>query len=106
MKPYRSLIIVAVLIAAVFVVISCSSPTPVLPTSTPANPATPFNVTPAASPVSLDLPTLTPTPQPTPLPTKPRPGYTPIPDDVVSPVVVDQSPVAGEEAKPDGTIQL
>ena len=104
MKPYRSLIAVAALVAVVFVVVSCSSPTPVPPT--PANPATPFNVTPAASPVSLDLPTLTPTPQPTPLPTKPRPGYTPVPDSVVSPVVIDQSPLAGEEAKPEGTIQL
>jgi hypothetical protein len=75
-------------------------PTPPI-VSTPS-----FGVTPSGTQVSQLLPTLTPTSQPTPVPTKPRPGYTPVPDNVVSPIVVDQSPAPGEEARPDGSIQI
>lgn len=106
MPSHRPLLIVAALVIAVTVIVSCASPTPVPPTPRPIDSATPFAVTPEPSLPDLTLPTLTPTPQPTPLPTKPRPGYTPVPDDVVSPVVIDRSPLPGEAASPDGAIQL
>src|SRR3989304_1942278 len=81
--------------------------TPVTPIkgSTPVKGSTPFVVT-SESVAAFTLPTLTPTPQATPVPTKPRPGYTPVPDNVISPIVVDQSPQPGEEARPDGSIRL
>jgi hypothetical protein len=63
-------------------------------------------VTPAASAAPFIIPTATATPQPTPVPTKPRPGYTPVPDTVLSPQVIDQNPYPGQEASPDSGIQL
>ena len=103
MKTYRLLIAAALLLSALFVLSNCSSPTPLPPPGT----LTPFVVsTPAVTLPQLDLPTLTPTPQPTPLPTKPRPGYTPVPDSVISPVVINRSPLAGETAKPNQPIQI
>ncbi len=116
MKTNRPLIIGAGLVAVIVLlvlVLSRATPTPP-PVTTPFSPGatpigpvtTPFNVIPGGTPIALTLPTITPTPQPTPIPTKPRPGYTPVPDNVVSPVVIDQSPLPGEEAQPDGGIQL
>lgn len=105
MKTHRLLIAAALLLSALFILSNCSSPTPV-PTP-PRDTLTPLVVsTPAVTLPPLELPTLTPTPLPTPLPTKPRPGYTPVPDSVISPVVIDRSPLAGETAKPDSPIQL
>ena len=109
MKTHRLLIAAALFLLVAFVLSNCGSPSPVPPTPPPPPPdtSTPFVVsTPSVTLPSLDLPTLTPTPQPTPLPTKPRPGYTPVPDSVISPVVIERSPLAGETAKPDGAIQL
>ncbi|MFO7167437.1 MAG: Ig-like domain-containing protein [Chloroflexota bacterium] len=51
----------------------------------------------------------TPTPQaarPSPVPTAPRVGYTPVPPDQVSPVVLQRTPARGEELPPDGVIEL
>lgn len=106
MKPYRPLLILAAFVAVAVAVVSCASPTPAPPTPRPIDSGTPFAVTPEPSLPDLTLPTLTPTPPPTPLPTKPRPGYTPVPDNVISPVVIDRSPLPGEAASPDGAIQL
>ena len=63
-------------------------------------------MTPAASQVPFIIPTATATPLPTPIPTKPRPGYTPVPDTVLSPQVIDQNPLPGQEAAPESGIQL
>ena len=63
-------------------------------------------MTPAASQTPFIIPTATATPLPTPIPTKPRPGYTPVPDTVLSPQVIDQNPYPGQEAAPDSGIQL
>lgn len=59
------------------------------------------------------LPGPRPTPSPTPLaagptaaPTAPRPGYTPVPADQVSPVVLQRTPARGEELPPDGAVEL
>ncbi|HET7377039.1 MAG TPA: Ig-like domain-containing protein, partial [Anaerolineae bacterium] len=79
------------------------------PSVPPANTATPgviFNITPSGTQIAVALPTITPTPPPTAVPTKPHPGYTPVPDNVVSPIVVEQAPLPGEEARPNGSIQL
>ncbi|MEN9934619.1 MAG: hypothetical protein RLZZ387_1198 [Chloroflexota bacterium] len=51
----------------------------------------------------------TPTPQatrPTMPPNAPRPGYTPVPEGEVSPVVLQRTPAPGEELAPDGAIEL
>src|SRR5512141_2159074 len=79
------------------------------PSVPPANTSTPaviFNLTPSGTQIAVALPTITPTPPPTAVPTKPHPGYTPVPDNVVSPIVVEQSPLPGEEAPPDRSIRL
>src|SRR5262245_43871210 len=58
-----------------------------------------------------------PTPQPTPPPTQPstpqpspapRPhlDYTPVPDDTISPIVVQRTPARGAELRPDGAVEL
>ena len=54
-----------------------------------------------------------PTPQPSPQPTPqsspvPRPhlDYTPVPEDTLSPIVVQRSPARGAELRPDGAIEL
>lgn len=103
MKTHRSLIIALSSILILAAAAACGTPGP---GPAPIVVTTPFVVTPADTPVPINLPTLTPTPQPTPIPTKPRPGYTPVPDNVISPVVIEQSPLPGEEAKPDSAIQL
>ena len=110
MSNKRPLVIGAGLVAAIgtLLLLFTQQPAPVPVRPTPIVMFTPsFGVTPGSvTPVAQLLPTVTPTPQPTPVPTKPRPGYTPVPDNVVSPVVVDQSPAPGEEARPDGSIQI
>ena len=107
MKTHRPLIIGAGLVVITLLVLlfTQAAPGPIpTRTATPAQLVTPFIVVTSegGTPVAL-LPTLTPTPQPTPVPTKPRPGYTPVPDNVISPVVIDQSPLPGEEADPAGS---
>ena len=73
----------------------------------PSSPVPPIGVTPAAaSAAPFIIPTATATPLPTPMPTKPRPGYTPVPDTALSPQVIDQNPYPGQEAAPDSGIQL
>src|SRR5262245_4723392 len=58
-----------------------------------------------------------PTPQPTPPPTQPstpqpspapRPhlDYTPVPEDTLSPIIVQRSPARGAELRPDGAVEL
>jgi hypothetical protein len=109
MSNKRPLLIGAGLVAglgAVLLLLGQPPQPPVRPTPpiviTPA-----FGVTPGSStPIAQLLATVTPTPLPTAVPTKPRPGYTPVPDSVISPIVVDQSPAPGEEARPDGSIQI
>jgi uncharacterized protein YfaS (alpha-2-macroglobulin family) len=49
-----------------------------------------------------NTPTLTPTPMPLPV----RPGYTPVPQDVPAPRVIQRSPQAGEELPSSGRIEL
>ena len=71
-----------------------------------SSPVPPIGITPAASLAPFIIPTATATPLPTPVPTKPRPGYTPVPDTVLSPQVIDQNPYPGQEAAPDSGIQL
>ncbi len=108
MSNKRPLMIGAGLVAglgALLLLLSQQQQPPVLPTpQITSRPS--FNVTPSGTQIAQILPTLTPTSQPTPVPTKPRPGYTPVPDSVVSPIVIDQSPAPGEEARPDGSIQI
>ena len=70
----------------------------------PAGPAP--GITPSATPGIVVRVTSTPTPSPTPLPTKPRVGYTPIPDDVVSPIVMQRSPAIGQEQAPGAPIEV
>ncbi|HWQ13381.1 MAG TPA: Ig-like domain-containing protein [Roseiflexaceae bacterium] len=51
----------------------------------------------------------TPTPQavrPSPVPTAPRLGYTPVPPEQVSPVVLQRTPARGEELRPGDPIEL
>lgn len=42
----------------------------------------------------------------TPVPTRPRPQYTAVATDIISPVVVEQSPARGEALAPDGLVRL
>ena len=111
MKPSR-LALIAGIAAMVFAVLSaCGSPGPgpSIATSIPAGPSSPvppIGITPAASAAPFIIPTATATPLPTPIPTKPRPGYTPVPDTVLSPQVIDQNPYPGQEAAPESGIQL
>jgi hypothetical protein len=111
MKPSRLLLFagIAVLIFAVLSACGSPGPGPVIATSTPVGPSSPvppIGITPAASAAPFIIPTATATPLPTPIPTKPRPGYTPVPDTVLSPQVIDQNPYPGQEAAPDSGIQL
>ncbi|HEY4688728.1 MAG TPA: Ig-like domain-containing protein [Anaerolineae bacterium] len=66
----------------------------------------PLVVTPSVTPGVVVRITSTPTLPPTPLPTKPRVGYTPVPDDVVSPIVMQRSPDTGQEQPPDQPIEI
>ncbi len=112
MKPSRLLLIAgfAVLVFAALSACGSPGPGPAVVTSTPVGPSSPvppIGVTPAAaSAAPFIIPTATATPLPTPMPTKPRPGYTPVPDTALSPQVIDQNPYPGQEAAPDGGIQL
>ena len=44
-------------------------------------------------------------PQPSPQP-RPRLGYTPVPEDTISPVVIGRAPARGAELTPDGAVEL
>lgn len=57
-------------------------------------------------PSSTALPSVTAAATPTTLPPRPRVGYTPVPENTLSPVVVQRSPARGETLAPDGVIQL
>ena len=75
-----------------------------------------FSQSPGQPPVQTGTPTSTsigvvritpsPTSFPTPLPTRPRVGYTPVAEDVLSPIVVQRSPATGEEQAPDRPIEI
>src|SRR5512139_3486287 len=114
MKPSRLLLIAGIAVLVFAVLSACGSPGPGPIASTPIGPqppggattAPPLGVTPAASQAPFIIPTATVTPLPTPMPTKPRPGYTLVPDTVLSPQVIDQNPYPGQEAAPDSGIQL
>ncbi|HTP11441.1 MAG TPA: Ig-like domain-containing protein, partial [Anaerolineae bacterium] len=113
MKPSRLLLIAGLAVLIFAVLSACGSPGPGPIVSTPVAPPPPFGVTSApplgVTPVSqapFVIPTATATPLPTPIPTKPRPGYTPVPDTVLSPQVIDQNPLPGQEAATDSGIQL
>jgi hypothetical protein len=108
MKPSRLLLIAGLAVLIFAVLSACGSPGPGPIESTPVGPSSPvppFGITPAAQ-APFVIPTATATPLPTPIPTKPRPGYTPVPDTVLSPQVIDQNPYPGQEAAPDSDIQL
>ncbi|CAG0935203.1 Alpha-2-macroglobulin [Thermoflexales bacterium] len=108
MKPSRLLLTAGIAFLVFAVLSACGSPGPGPLPATPVGPASPLppiGVTRVAQ-VPFIIPTATATLLPTPIPTKPRPGYTPVPEDVQSPQVIDQNPVAGQEAAPDGGIQL
>src|SRR5512143_208581 len=114
MKPSRLLLIAGIAVLVFAVLSACGSPGPGPLASTPIGPqppggvttAPPLGVAPAASQAPFIIPTATATPLPTPIPTKPRPGYTPVPDTVLSPQVIDQNPYPGQEAAPDSGIQV
>ena len=113
MKPSRLLLIAGIAVLVFAVLSACGSPGPGPIASTPVGPQPPVGVrgtavgvTPAASQAPFIIPTATATPLPTPIPTKPRPGYTPVPDTVLSPQVIDQNPYPGQEAAPESGIQL
>ena len=114
MKPSRLLLTAGIAVLVFAILSACGSPAPGPLPATPVGPqppveitaAPPLGVTPAASQVPFIIPTATATPQATPIPTKPRPGYTPVPDTVFSPQVIDQNPLPGQEAAPDSGIQL
>ena len=115
MKPSRLLLIAGLAVLIFAVLSACGSPGPApAPTPTqapntpigPSSPVPPIGVTPAASAAPFIIPTATMTPQPTPIPTKPRPGYTPVPDTALSPQVIDQNPYPGQETAPESGIQL
>ncbi len=108
MKPSRLLLAAGIAVLIFAVLSACGSPGPGPLPSTPVGPSSPMppiGITPAAQ-APFIIPTATATPLPTPIPTKPRPGYTPVPDTVLSPQVIDQNPVAGQEVAPDSGIQL
>ena len=50
-------------------------------------------------------PTVQPSPEASPQP-RPRLGYTPVPDDTISPVVIGRTPARGAELTPDGAVEL
>src|SRR5512134_1537874 len=103
MKPSRLLLIAGLGVLIFAVLSACGSPGPGPIVSTPVGPSSPvppIGITPVAQSPFV-IPTATATPLPTPIPTKPRPGYTPVPDTVLSPQVIDQSPAAGHEAAPE-----
>jgi uncharacterized protein YfaS (alpha-2-macroglobulin family) len=83
---FLSLLVVASTLFA-----ACLGPRKATPTPTPA--------------VPLTLPTSTPTPTPGPTPT-PLPPDKAVPEGVVSPVVVQHSPLPGEELPLDGAVEL
>ncbi len=58
------------------------------------------------SPTPAPSATATPRPTATPLPPKPVIPYTPVPADMLSPVVIQRSPKRGESLKPDGAIEI
>ena len=60
----------------------------------------------AAVSTATPMPTSTPTVEPTAPPPRPVVGYTPVPSDTVSPIVVQRSPEPGQEFAPGGGIQL
>jgi uncharacterized protein YfaS (alpha-2-macroglobulin family) len=108
MKPSRLLLIAGIAVLIFAVLSACGSPGPGPIETTPVGPSSPvppFGITPAAQ-APFVIPTATATPLPTPIPTKPRPGYTPVPDTVLSPQVIDQNPYPGQEAATDSGIQL
>ena len=113
MKPSRLLLTVGIAVLVFAILSACGSPGPGPLPATPdwhhppvgVTSAPPLGVTPAASQVPFIISTATATPQPTPIPTKPRPGYTPVPDTVLSPQVIDQNPLPGQEAAPESGIQ-
>lgn len=72
----------------------------------PATPPGDQTATPSSTPGVVIRVTPTPTLSPTPLPTKPRVGYTPVPEGVISPIVVQRSPSLGEEQAPDQPIEI
>ncbi len=61
---------------------------------------------PKPGPTPTTPPTVTPTREPTPLPARPVIGYTPVPPETISPVVIQRSPEIGQEFAPGGAIQL
>ena len=110
MKPSRLLLIAGIAVLVFAVLSACGSPGP-----GPHSPRRRWGrralyprsgLRRAASAAPFIIPTATATPLPTPIPTKPRPGYTPVPDTVLSPQVIDQNPYPGQEAAPDSGIQL
>ncbi|HEY7599856.1 MAG TPA: Ig-like domain-containing protein, partial [Candidatus Limnocylindrales bacterium] len=57
----------------------------------------------------VEAPTPQPSPQPTPQSSpapRPRLDYTPVPEDTISPIVVQRSPARGAELRPDGAVEL
>jgi uncharacterized protein YfaS (alpha-2-macroglobulin family) len=114
MKPSRLLLTAGIAVLVFAILSACGSPGPGPLPATPVGPqppvgvtrVPPLGVTPAASQVPFIIPTATATPLPTPIPTKPRPGYTPVPDTVLSPQVIDQNPLPGQETAPENGIQL
>ncbi len=58
------------------------------------------------TPTPQPTPTATPKPTATPLPPRPVIPYTPVPADMLSPIVIQRSPKRGESLKPDAAIEI
>src|SRR5262245_38910566 len=59
----------------------------------------------APTPQATTPPTAQPTPQSSPVP-RPHLDYTPVPEDTLSPIIVQRSPARGAELRPDGAVEL
>ena len=81
------LIITVVATALLLIALACSVTEPKTRTPTP-------------------VPTNTPRPTATPLPPKPVVPYTPVPADMLSPIIIQRSPKRGESFAPDGSIEI
>ncbi|HKZ87386.1 MAG TPA: Ig-like domain-containing protein [Anaerolineae bacterium] len=66
----------------------------------------PIAITPSATPGLVVQATSTPVPIPSALPPRPIVGYTPVPDGIISPVVIQRSPETGQEQPPESPIEL
>ncbi len=99
------ILVVIVIVLAVLALGAYSLTRLVRPTPTPTSVV---QATPPPTRTITPTPSRSPTPSPEPITPRPRPvvGYTPVPPEVVSPIVVQRLPEAGAELAPEAGIQL